>query len=346
MISIILKHSITGEIQHVTRELNDFILEDVENYYPRATDSEGHLRSRVISTDEGKVFIFSPFPRKEDYKHTNQYTLEQLLRYNNRHMFFNYESKLIYLTPVEYMCLTCDATGLQTLLDSGGKLTDLAIEIFFIENSKFIKFQIRDILEVIYNNSEISNKYIINPDLVIYITNIHLLNFITNYCTFESDLSPVQIYTSFYQMLYEKPIPSIETQINSLELSILYDLWLVEINMTPLTKGDISSYIKLATRIQVFLEFIKAKYTVDEDIAEDYEEEIRFEFVKSIMYTDQDLLDALYANDYSYLGEFSESNPYIKKDTYKDILTLRKFIINWDDMNDMLIDESGVDPLA
>ena len=62
------------------------------------------------------------------------------------------------------MCLTCDATGLQTLLDSGGKLTDLAIEIFFIENSKFIKFQIRDILEVIYNNSEISNKYIISPE--------------------------------------------------------------------------------------------------------------------------------------------------------------------------------------
>jgi hypothetical protein len=343
MISIILKNSTTGEIQHVTRKLNDFIVEDLENFYPRETDIEGHLRTRVISTDKGNVFILSPIDR--NCGEWTQ-TCNKLFVDNNRHMFFKYESKLIYLTPVEYMCLTYNTNGLKTLLDSGGKLTDLAIEIIFSENSKFIKFQVKEILEIISDNSELTNKYIITPDLVNSITNIYLLNFMANYCTFESDLSPVEIYNSLYQMLYQKPIPSLQTQMNSLELSILYDLWLVEINMTPLTKGDISSYIKLATRIQLFLEFIKAKYTVDEDIAEDYEEEIRFEFVKSIVYTDQDLLDALYANDYSYLGEFSESNPYIKKDSYKDILTLRKFIINWNDMNDMLIDESGVDPLA
>lgn len=206
------------------------------------------------------------------------------------------------MSPLEKLCFTSlgkDLFEIKKMLDNG-ELTDLAIEYLISGGNEQLLNMVK---------KYVKRTFIIKAHMLKYIKNVYILDFMTDYCIFSPDL-----YTEFYQTLIDQPKN--------------YDLWLVEIKMTPVIPGDIQTYVKLAERVKLFC-----------DIAESNDDcvHFEFEFVKVIMDTDQDLLDIIYSSDYSYpFRNRKETNPYFWTDFKKEIQQIQKSIIPWYEINEKM----------
>jgi len=158
----------------------------------------------------------------------------------------------------------------------------------------------------------VDRKFVITADMLQYITNVDVLDFMTDYCIFSKEL-----YDSYYQTLVSMPFE------NGME-----NLWLVEIKMTPVVPGDIQTYVKLSERIQLFCEF---------DDEHDYE--LKFEFVKVIMSTDDDLMNFVYSNEYLFRSNINKTNRYYGADIKKEIRQIQKSILPWNEVNEKLTED-------